>query len=42
MAEKALLAALPKKAPGLTVAEGKAKLLPKLPDDLLPGGDTTG
>jgi hypothetical protein len=38
----ALLAVLPDAAPGLTVAEAKAKLLPLLPDDLFPGGDKAG
>ena len=35
---KALLSVLPRAAPGLTIAETKAKLLPKLPQDLFPGG----
>lgn len=38
----ALLAVLPADAPGLTVAEAKAKLLPLLPDDLFPGGKKAG
>lgn len=38
----ALLAVLPPTAPGLTVAEAKAKLLPLLPEDLFPGGDKAG
>lgn len=38
----ALLKALPGKAPGLTVAEAKAKVLPLLPQDLFPGGDKAG
>lgn len=38
----ALLAVLPKKAPGMTVAEAKTALLPALPDDLFPGGDKAG
>lgn len=39
---KALLAAVPKGAPGITVADAKQKLLPKLPQDLFPGGDKAG
>jgi hypothetical protein len=38
----ALLAVLPKASPGLTVAEAKAALLPRLPDTLFPGGDKAG
>lgn len=38
----ALLGVLPADAPGLTVAEAKAKLLPLLPDDLFPGGEKAG
>lgn len=38
----ALLAVLPKEAPGLTVAEAKEKLLPLLPQDLFPGGEKAG
>ncbi len=38
----ALLAALPAAAPGITIAEAKAKLLPHLPEDLFPGGDKAG
>ena len=38
----ALLAVLPDDAPGLTIAEAKAKLLPLLPDDLFPGGEKAG
>jgi hypothetical protein len=38
----ALLAVLPSVAPGLTVAEAKAALLPRLPQDLFPGGDKAG
>ncbi len=38
----ALLKALPATAPGLTVAEAKAKVLPLLPQDLFPGGDKAG
>ena len=39
---KALLSVLPKVVPGLTIAEAKAKLLPKLPQDLFPGGAKAG
>ena len=35
---RAILAALPKKAPGLTVAELKQRVLPLLPEELFPGG----
>ncbi|WP_417435937.1 DUF6958 family protein [Hoeflea sp.] len=38
----ALLAVLPTSGPGLSVAEAKALLLPKLPQDLFPGGDKAG
>ena len=38
----ALLAVLPTKAPGLTVAEAKAALLPGLDQALFPGGDKAG
>jgi hypothetical protein len=38
----ALLPVLPAKAPGLTVAEAKAALLPRLDQDLFPGGDKAG
>jgi hypothetical protein len=38
----ALLAAVPKAQPGLTVAEIKARVLPSLPDDLFPGGAKAG
>lgn len=38
----ALLAVLPLGAPGLTVADAKAALLPRLPQDLFPGGDKAG
>lgn len=34
----ALLAVVPQQAPGLTVAEVKTGVLPRLPDDLFPGG----
>ena len=39
---KALLAVLPKTAPGLTVHDAKAALLPHLPDALYPAGKTAG
>jgi hypothetical protein len=39
---KAVMAALPSKAPGLTIADAKTKAFPRLPDDLFPGGDTAG
>jgi hypothetical protein len=38
----ALLPVLPAKAPGLTVAEAKAALLPRLDQALFPGGDKAG
>jgi hypothetical protein len=38
----ALLTVLPSAAPGLTVAEAKAKVLPLLPQDLFPGGEKAG
>lgn len=38
----ALLASVPAAAPGLTVAEIKARVLPLLPDDLFPGGAKAG
>jgi len=38
----ALLAVVPQQAPGLTVAEVKAGVLPRLPDDLFPGGAKAG
>jgi hypothetical protein len=38
----ALLGALPKDAPGVTVKEALAALKPNLPDDLFPGGATSG
>lgn len=38
----ALLQVLPAQAPGLTVAEAKAALLPLLPQDLFPGGEKAG
>jgi hypothetical protein len=39
---KALLKVLPDTAPGRTVAEAKAKLLPLLPRALFPGGEKAG
>lgn len=39
---KAYLAVLPKAAPGLTSAEAKEALREHLPDDLFPGGATSG
>ncbi|MBX3204741.1 MAG: hypothetical protein KF764_06715 [Labilithrix sp.] len=38
----ALIAVLPAAPPGITVAEAKAALLPRLPDALFPGGDKAG
>jgi hypothetical protein len=38
----AFLKALPKKAPGLTGAEIRERVLPLLPDDLFPGGAKAG
>lgn len=38
----ALLAILPRQAPGLKVPEAKEALLPHLPDGLFPGGGTAG
>lgn len=38
----ALLPVLPNEAPGITVAESKSALLASLPDDLFPGGSTSG
>ena len=39
---KALLAAVPDEAPGLTVPDAKEALLPLLPDELFPQGATAG
>lgn len=39
---EALLKVLPRSAPGLSVADARAKLLPHLPQDLFPGGDKAG
>ncbi len=38
----ALLAAVPKDKPGLTVAEVKGRVLPLLPEELFPGGAKAG
>jgi hypothetical protein len=38
----ALVKVLPRKSPGLTVAEAKAALLPFLPNDLFPNGEKAG
>jgi hypothetical protein len=38
----ALIASLPARSPGITVAEAKAALLPRLPDALFPGGARAG
>jgi hypothetical protein len=38
----ALIAVLPTDSPGMTVAEAKAALIPRLPDDLFPGGSKAG
>lgn len=38
----AYLKALPSEAPGATAAETKTALLPFLPDELFPGGATSG
>ncbi|MEM5501420.1 hypothetical protein WNY59_07435 [Ahrensia kielensis] len=38
----ALLASLPSTAPGLTAAQMKQSILPKLPEELFPGGKTAG
>ena len=38
----AVLAVLPVGAPGLTFAEAKAAILPRLPEALFPGGSTAG
>ncbi|MGJ7900986.1 DUF6958 family protein [Lysobacter sp. 1R34A] len=39
---KALLAVLPDRPPGLKVADAKQALLPHLPDELFPQGETAG
>lgn len=38
----AMMASAPDEAPGCTVAELKSRILPLLPDELFPGGDTAG
>ena len=38
----AVLSVLPVSAPGMTVAETKAAILPRLPEALFPGGETAG
>ncbi|GGL62050.1 DUF6958 family protein [Wenxinia marina] len=40
--DAALMAVLPDAPPGLTVAEAKAALLPRLHPDLFPGGEKAG
>ena len=40
--DAALMAVLPDGPPGLTVAEAKAALLPKLDANLFPGGEKAG
>ena len=40
--KKAVLAVLPKKMPGLTVAEVQDRVLPHLPEELFPGGAKSG
>jgi hypothetical protein len=39
---KALLSVLSANAPGITVPEAKAAVLPRVPEDLFPGGAKTG
>lgn len=39
---EAMLGVLPEGAPGLTAAEIKAQVRPRLPEDLFPGGATAG
>lgn len=39
---EALLTVLPSEAPGMSVAEAKAALLPGLSDELFPGGEKAG
>lgn len=38
----ALLIVLPRKSPGVTVAEAQEKLIPLLPQELFPGGAKSG
>lgn len=40
--KKAVLTVLPKKSPGLTVAEVQNRVLTHLPEDLFPGGAKSG
>jgi hypothetical protein len=40
--KRAILAVLPRKSPGLTVAELKQRVLPQLPEHLYPGGAKAG
>lgn len=40
--KNAMLGALPKAAPGMTAKEAKEAALPHLPQDLFPGGATSG
>ena len=40
--KKAMLAVLPSTSPGLTVAELKQRLLPRLPETMFPGGAKAG
>jgi hypothetical protein len=39
---RAILSVLPRKSPGLTVAELKQRVLPQLPEHLYPGGAKAG
>jgi hypothetical protein len=40
--KRAILSVLPRKSPGLTVAELKQRVLPELPEHLYPGGAKAG
>ena len=40
--KRAILSVLPQESPGLTVAELKQRVLPKLPEHLYPGGAKAG
>lgn len=40
--KEAMLAVLPREAPGLTQAEIREAVIPLLPEDLFPGGATAG